>query len=328
MSALKRLVNAPAFHLFAISLMFMPLVLNLANLTRVRSNDSSSSLSSSSDSAAVRHLPRRSVTSGDIQVVNESDWLVQFHVMQKTAIVVREERDRVFATVETLVFLHADALRGNNKTNSLRCLVWRSADAQDRVFVLKASAVRYVHSEVAIWHLKFRLPLLDSNNSTYDDDTFKVAVVDQDELAKRRTEFGAEWLRVAFQRALYFDKASSRRPSVAHCVHCVRDLHQNRKFERLRDWLDVQHALGFAQITLQFSDVRAADEPRVQELTRRHASSLGDGETPFVRVLKFKTSVADNCEWLRTQRSALFNNLRENLIVFNHFIRILSLIYF
>ena len=233
-------------------------------------------------------------------IFNDQQWLIQFKVVQRSAIIVEQLDNSLM--IETLVFLqesngtHSD----HYARDALRCAV----KIGEKVIFLQVAEYLLINSMYSlqhyIWRLKFKLensseylsselekndPVTSLGNKLIIDTS--VAVIDYNEYAKKVIEYGAPNVVIVFQRSLFFSKLVPKKKSLANCVHTMRDLN-NISIKRLSDWVKIQKEFGFSKLRLYFLNEAEMKHPVIQNLTIDN----------FVELVAYKTSLAENCDWM------------------------------
>ena len=214
-------------------------------------------------------------------ILDEQEWLIQFKVLQKTAIFVVEMDNSI--TIETLMFLTETNRSYTNSyvESSLRCI----CNINGELLFLDQIEYRYIDSDEFLWRLKFKLP--NAYNKTYTNAT--IAVVDFADYKMKKNKYGTDLI-VLYHQPLFFTKKYPKIPAVASCVHTIGNL-KRRTIARLDNWVRVQREINIAAIRLNFIESKAVEWPDILEIPIRNGFTNA-------KLVKYKITIEENCAWI------------------------------
>ena len=227
------------------------------------------------------------------KVMESHEWAIQFNVLLKSVNIVSKHVNEPMI-VEALVIV-----RQGVTLDSLRCVIKTEPD-NHLIFLRVNDSIAIYTDSIAIWRIKCHVPIVLREQITLADRVL-TAVVDYGNFVEKETHSHAENLLLKFHRPLIFDNEYvSKKRAVAHCVHTIRDV-DAISLKRLTDWLLIQREIGYAHIKLYFLDAHMVDRAQVQALLRTSNAHFR------VDLVKYMTSVADNCDWMQNISQSLYS---------------------
>lgn len=206
---------------------------------------------------------------------SQQEWLINNRVAQYSPrLIVFNNRARL--AFETLVLYDYSKQTSEDLCRQLKFLVMFAAKNQtNQTWKLITVDVKEAFGYVTIISVEGRTRYLwrvraeiDFNPNEIDIDSIVYFVTDYRKYKEiiDESEFSLNWTRaLTFQAPIVQNGELEKRPAIAHCVHMVRELDDERKLRQMKEWLIVQQELGIEKLKLYVYKLNETTRQNLQE---------------------------------------------------------------
>ena len=207
-------------------------------------------------------------------IYKDNDWVLNHNVLQYSSIAVELDDNQL--QVESLFFFNNENDEEIQLNTTLRCLL--SAEGIFKPLILESLiAIPLMNIDNTTRNL-WKARCL-TNNKDYSVDKIRVAIVDIDNYI-----FPTSLIK--YQIPTYYNVSRRNKiPEIANCVHLVHDLSNEKKIERLFNWLNIQSAIGLKTVKLYFYEI----ENNVKSLIRQ--------KYPLIKTIEYYTDLKHVCNF-------------------------------
>jgi hypothetical protein len=187
-------------------------------------------------------------------------WLFNTKIAQYgTKLILTKQNDSLI--IETLAFINYQREFLITKTTSMfniKCLTSNDDNEREQFDVYEAirleTSIKVDHSERCLWRIRCRVP---SDKHRFQFEQIKIALIDIFQVQEPSL--------VSFHEPTFYDaKEIIKKKAVAHCVHMMRDL-ENDRLKRLYNWIDMQKRLGIDKFRFYFFRVSKESEQGIRD---------------------------------------------------------------
>lgn len=229
-------------------------------------------------------------------------WIFNQHVAQYSTRTIRLESGDIL--IDVLAFIDYPKENRHAVKRRMKCVILNTS----KWIVLNVRGLTYLETMIfgengkkrRIWKIQCRL---NANFLTtkLPSGNLRVALTDFDEYLELSSNSSDSNQLLSFHVSNYYDPAKTKRKSVAHCVHMVRQLTPLR-FQRLNDWLHFQKSIGFERVRLYFAEA-------IPEYQRQLEARFG---TEFVEFVDYRLDFEFICKFAIDLKNKTSNSLDNN----------------
>ena len=221
-----------------------------------------------------------------IPIFESNTWVFNQNVSHFSAKLILTKEHRLFVEAFTIF----NYIKDNEKNifyEKIKCIVM--LDWALHIFNISESIILYKSSDASqipdFWKVRCEIKPVDEFLSKITK--IRVALTDIGEFGRlnKSESIQNKNLLLSFQSVNFYDERTTKKKSVAHCVHMVYDLNYV-KIQRLRNWLNIQKRIGIDRIKLYFT--------RVKELVK---FPLKQEFKDYIEIIDYKLDFNSICKF-------------------------------
>jgi hypothetical protein len=208
--------------------------------------------------------------------LDKHEWIVQYNVAQYSSILVEQLDGSV--DIEAL-FFHDKSTKLEHIRANVRCFAIMSGKDLDSSTIIDPFEVLGIDSGASIWLIKCKIKISEIKHFQPS-----IAIIDKNNFGLNPNEN----ILIKLQKPSIFKRSIPKKKQIAHCVHLVHNLDENR-LKNLIEWIFIQRKLNIAKISLYFQNVKNLNY--VTEKIREANNDEG-----FVNIIDYKSKFEDFCQ--------------------------------
>jgi hypothetical protein len=208
--------------------------------------------------------------------LDKHEWIVQYNVAQYSSILVEQLDGSV--DIEAL-FFHDKSTKIEYIRANVKCFAIMSGKDLDSSTIIDPFEVLGIDSGASIWLIKCKI-----KNSKIKNFQPSIAIIDINNFGLNPNEN----ILIKLQKSSIFKRSIPKKKQIAHCVHLVHNLDENR-LKNLIEWIFIQRKLNIAKISLYFQNVKNLNN--VTEKIRE-----ANNDESFVKIIDYKNKFEDFCQ--------------------------------
>jgi hypothetical protein len=227
-----------------------------------------------------------------LMFLDKHEWIVQYNVAQYSSILVEQLDGTVDIEAQ---FFHDKSTNIEYIRTNVKCFAIMSGKDLNSSIIIDPFEVLPIDAGASIWIIKCKLKESEIKNFQPS-----IAIVDKNDFGLNPHKNAL----IKLQKPSRFKRSVPKKKQIAHCVHLVRDLDENR-LKNLIEWIFIQRKLNMAKISLYFQSVINKND--VIEKIRK-----ANNDESFVKIIDYKTNFGDFCKF--PVQSSFKNRLNMSLI--------------
>lgn len=213
---------------------------------------------------------------------SQQEWLINNRVAQYSPrLIVFNNRARL--AFETLVLYNSAKQTSEDLRRQLKFIVMFAAKNQtNQTWKLITVDVKEAFGYVTIisvkgvtrylWKVRAEI---DFNPEEIDIDSIVYFVTDYRKYKELIDQDSSNWARaLSFQTPIVQNGELEKRPAIAHCVHMVRDLGDEKKLRQMKEWLIVQQELGIEQLKLYVYELNETTRKSLEQFIESRINKI------------------------------------------------------
>ena len=238
----------------------------------------------------------------DERVFASNTWILNFNISHYSSNIIVDSGNNNTSTdngdvqVVTLAFIERYIEHAGMLQHRLRCVIRVPREGNDpdlprtRLIVKKPVEIYEINYKPmqqgpkSLWRVKCNVSRAEHRGEVR---SIRVALIDKRFIAHWLDAFRVREMRDAllFHEPRLVERVEPRKPQVAHCLHKVIDLTEER-MRMLTSWLDMQRGIGIAQVRMCMFD-----------WPLEYVSQLRAEYGQFVELVNHETKLHDICRW-------------------------------
>jgi hypothetical protein len=227
--------------------------------------------------------------------LDSNNWIFNFNVTQYSTIITKSSDELIFS--ESLIFLDHILNNMDYLNNNLKCLI----KINEVFFVLNPYEILLVPiMKIPNWPKQmykvkceirsYQLKYLKRSDSSLENEQIKLAIIDFkyfEYLTNLYAKLKENYL-IQLHKPNQFYMNKPKKKAIAHCVHTVRNLNDEKRLKYFFEWVKIQKTIGIDKIKIYLMTDLEQDpiENKIRE-------EFNDG---FINIIKYRTSLYNLCK--------------------------------